>query len=107
MTFALWNAASAMNILRKLFGIKPAKRLRDLQSMSIDEVWTEFCESVMPPGRPRLTEALQSPEYARALRWLQPPTNCAMAKGTLRALVDLQRNGNWRELDNLVLVLRG
>ena len=96
-----------MSIFRKFFGIQPAKRLRDVQSMSIDEVWTEFCESVTLPGGPRLIEALQSPEYAKALRWLQPPTNGAMAKGTLRAFVDLQRSGNWRELDNLVLVYEG
>ncbi len=30
-----------------------------------------------------------------------------MAKGTLRALVELQRSSNWRELDNLVLVYKG
>ncbi|MGN6545332.1 MAG: hypothetical protein ACTHK7_09815 [Aureliella sp.] len=96
-----------MNLIEKLFGRKPGESPPDVASMSIDDVWEEFCRTVRPPRGDLLIRTLQRQENAAALRWLQPPADCPMAKGTMRALVDLQRNRTWKALDNLALVYRG
>jgi len=93
-----------LRLLKNLLQRRPSVELPDLTDMPIADVWEEFVATVRQPNGRLAIEALRQPEFAAALAWLEPPTDCPLAKATMRAMVGAQRAGSISQLDEFAAV---
>jgi hypothetical protein len=89
-----------MSIFKRVFR---AGEPRPVGEMAYEEVWEEFKRIVPYRDGKMFVSVLEQPEYAGALMWLTPGTECPMAKSFARAAVDYFRNPQG-ELDEMVMV---
>lgn len=92
-----------MSLLKNLFGGKPTDAQLPVDEMPYPEVWAEFQRIVPYRDGKMFISVLQQPEYAEALTWLEADTECPMAKGFARAVVDYFRSPKG-DLTELVMV---